>query len=162
MVEVKASILKSVLTMVSALVLFNGCSNIDWESFLAADANVADTTAPTVVSTSPADDATATVLINASISVTFSESMNVSSITTNTSDNSCSGTVQLITVASGSCVQMSGAPAASNDNKTFTITPSSNLNQTSYKLRVTTGAQDASGNALSTTYTMTDGFNAGS
>ena len=96
------------------------------------------------------------------ITVTFSESMDTSSITTNTSGTTCSGyTFQLSKCPSGvcgnafgtnGCVRMSAAPVASNDNKTFTIDPYSDLadpgDKEDFKIKVTTGAKDTSGNAL--------------
>ena len=48
-----------------------------------------DTTAPTVSSISPTDGQTG-VSISKNISVTFSEAMDTASVTTNTSDTSCS------------------------------------------------------------------------
>ena len=54
---------------------------------------------------------------------------------------------------------MSASPSISNSNKTFTVTPSSNLSYpTTYKIRVTTGVKDSSGNALSSQYETTNGF----
>ena len=98
------------------------------------------------------------------ITVTFSESMDTSSITTNTADTSCSGTFQLSKCGNGGancdnaflssnsvpCVQMSAAPVASNDNKTFTIDPNASLapEKVRHYIKVTTGAKDTSGNAL--------------
>ena len=86
--------------------------------------------------------------------------MHTSSITTNTDNTSCYGTLQVSNCtaagncnnAFSTCVQMSAAPVASNDNKTFTIDPSSVLAIVSakdkFKIKVTTGAKDTSGNAL--------------
>ena len=53
-----------------------------------------DTTAPTVSSISPTDNQSG-VSITDNISVTFSEAMDTSSVTTNTSNTSCSGSLQL-------------------------------------------------------------------
>ena len=64
-----------------------------------------DTNAPTVSSTSPTDNLSS-VSISENISVTFSESMKTTSITTNTSDTSCSGSLQLSSDSFSSCVQM--------------------------------------------------------
>ena len=48
------------------------------------------------------------------------------------------------------CVQMSSSPSVSNTNKIFTFDPSSNLSDgTVYKIRVTTGVKDGSGNNMS-------------
>ena len=54
---------------------------------------------------------------------------------------------------------MSSTPSASNTNTTFSVTPSDNLSsETSYKIRITTGVKDLTGNALGSTYTTSNGF----
>ena len=58
-----------------------------------------------------------------------------------------------------SCVQMSSSPTSSNSDKTFTVDPTSNLSySTTYKIRVTTGVKDTTGNTLSSQYETTGGF----
>jgi hypothetical protein len=129
-----------------------------------------DTTAPTVSSTSPADSDT-TVSISSSISVTFSEIMDNTSVTTNTSDTSCTGTFQVSSDNFSTCVQMSASPSLSVSNsydntsntsttiETFEITPASNLTGlTTYKLKVTSNIKDVSGNQLNSTYVSETGF----
>ena len=118
-----------------------------------------DTTAPTVSSISPDDESTA-IQITSNISVTFSEVMNSSTITTNTSNTSCSGTFQVSSDNFLSCIQMSSSPSGSNSEKTYTITPSSSLSySTNYKIKLTTSAKDLSGNQLSNPNTTSNGFN---
>ena len=117
-----------------------------------------DTTAPTVSSISPTDNQTG-VSISENISVTFSEAMDTASVTTNTSDTSCSGSFQLSSDTFSTCVQMSSSPSSSNSDKTFTVDPSSNLSYaTSYKIRVTTGVKDSAGNVLGSQYETSTGF----
>ena len=117
-----------------------------------------DTTAPTVSSISPTDGQTG-VSISENISVTFSEAMNTASVTTNTSDTSCSGSFQLSSDTFSTCVQMSSSPSSSNSDKTFTVDPSSNLSYaTSYKIRVTTGVKDIAGNVLCSQYETSTGI----
>jgi hypothetical protein len=90
------------------------------------------------------------------IVILFSEAMDNSSITVNTSDTDCSGTIQVSKedtntdfFEDGFCVQMSSSPSASNNNKTFTLDPSGRLTKgVVYKIRVTTGVKDGSGNSL--------------
>ena len=54
---------------------------------------------------------------------------------------------------------MSSSPSNSNSDKTFTVDPSDNLlYSTSYKIRVTTGVKDASGNTMSSQYETSSGF----
>ena len=117
-----------------------------------------DTTAPTVSSITPADNSSYYPTI-ATISIVFSESIDTSSVSTNTSNSTCSGTIYLSSDNFSSCVQMSSSPTASNSSKTFSLTPSSNLdNNTSYKIRITTGIKDNAGNALNSQYTSSNGF----
>ena len=105
-----------------------------------------DTTSPTVASTSPSNGTTS-VSLSSSISVIFSEPIDATSVTTNSSGTSCSGTIQLSSDSFSTCVQMSSSPSESNSYKTFSVSPSSSLSSsTTYKIRVTTGVKDFSGN----------------
>ena len=93
------------------------------------------------------------------IYVYFSEAMDTTSITTNTSGTSCSGTFQLSSDSFSNCIQMSSSPSVSNTNKIFTFDPSSNLSDgIVYKIRVTTGVKDGSGNNMSSQYETGTGF----
>ena len=84
--------------------------------------------------------------------------MDNTSVTTNTDNASCSGTLGVSSDNFSSCVQMASAPASS-DNITFTLDPSDNLTGgTTYKTRVTTGVKDAAGNAMSSQYETSSGF----
>ncbi|SVD92521.1 uncharacterized protein METZ01_LOCUS445375, partial [marine metagenome] len=100
------------------------------------------------------------------IRIQFSESMDTSSITVNTSDTNCSGTIVVSKAAdngaffaNGYCVQMSSSPSVSNNNKTFTLDPSGSLTLgVVYKIRVTTGVKDGSGNSMAADNTTQSGF----
>jgi hypothetical protein len=117
-----------------------------------------DITSTTVASTSPSNGTTS-VSLTSSISVTFSEQMDATSVTTNSSGTSCSGTIQLSSDSFSTCVQMSSSPSESNSYKTFSVSPSSSLSSsTTYKIRVTTGVKDFSGNYLSSQYETSSGF----
>ena len=117
-----------------------------------------DTTAPTVSSVYPADNQNG-VSITENISVTFSNAMNTTSVTTNMSNSICSGSFQLSYNNFSNCVQMSSSPISSNSYKTFTVDPSINLSHdTNYKIRVTTGVKDTAGNSLSSQYEISNGF----
>lgn len=97
-----------------------------------------DTTPPTVSSTIPANGAT-DVAINSPIRVTFSEVMDVATITTST----------FIVVNGGTNV--SGTVSYSGTTAIFT--PSSNLDRsTTYTIMITTGVKDLTGNAMVTSY----------
>ena len=120
---------------------------------------VIDTTAPTVTSVSTTAENQSSVAITDNISVTFSKAMDTTSVTTNTSNTSCSGTLRVSSDNFSNCVQMASSPSSSNSDKTFTLDPSDNLTGgTTYKTRVTTGVKDAAGNALSSQYETSSGF----
>ncbi|HHZ98341.1 MAG TPA: hypothetical protein EYN68_02020, partial [Candidatus Marinimicrobia bacterium] len=118
---------------------------------------VIDTTAPTVSSVSTTAVNQSSVTDN--ITVTFSEAMDTTYVTTNTDNTSCYGTLRVSSDNFSNCVQMSSAPASSNSDKTFTLDPSDNLTGgTTYLTRVTTGVKDAVGNAMSSQYDNSTGF----
>lgn len=94
----------------------------------------ADTTAPTVSSTAPAN-AAGGVAVSSNITATFSEAMDAATITTTT-----------VTVSHGST---SVAGAVSYSGNTVTFNPTGDLLAGfSYVATITTGAKDMSGNAL--------------
>src|SRR3990172_6665378 len=98
-----------------------------------------DFTAPTVISTSPVNGATG-VAIDSVITVTFSDVMDASTITTNT-----------FTLSDGSG-NISGT--GSYSGMTVTFTQSANLDfNTTYTTTVTTGVKDLNGNAMTSDYT---------
>ena len=93
------------------------------------------------------------------IYIHFSEAMDNSSITAITSGSTCSGTVQLSRDGFSNCLPMSSSPAVSNNNKIFTFDPSSDLaGGYTYKIRVTTGVKDGSGNTMSSQEETDIGF----
>jgi len=121
-------------------------------------------TEPTVSSVSTTADNQNSVSITDNITVTFSEAMDTTYVTTNTSDTYCSGTIRVSSssdnFSTGNCVKMSSSsPASSNSNKTFTLDPYDNLTLlTTYLTRVTTGVKDTAGNAMSSQYETSSGF----
>jgi alpha-tubulin suppressor-like RCC1 family protein len=119
---------------------------------------VVDTTAPTVSRTSPTDNQSSVSVIE-NISVIFSESMDNTSVTTNTSNTTCSGySFQVSSDNFSSCVQMGSSPTVSNSNRTFTVAPSLKMfYSATYKIRVTDNASDSAGNNIDN-HTQTDGF----
>jgi hypothetical protein len=117
-----------------------------------------DTTPPQVSSTSPSNAASGVVKLP-QITVTFDEPMTPSTLTTTISGAACSGSLQVSKDDFLSCVTMNAAPAASNANQTFTVTPAAALESTgTYKIRVTVDAKDAAGNPLAAAYTSAAGF----
>ena len=120
-------------------------------------------TEPTVSSVSTTADNQSLVSITDNITVTFSEAMDTTYVTTNTSDTYCSGTIRVSSASNnfstGSCVKMSSSPASSNSNKTFTLDPYDNLTRIrTYLTRVTTGIKDTAGNAMGSQYETSSGF----
>jgi Protein of unknown function (DUF3607). len=80
---------------------------------------VIDTTAPTVTSVSTTAENQSSVAITDNISVTFSKAMDTTSVTTNTSNTSCSGTLRVSSDNFSNCVQMASSPSSSNSDKTL-------------------------------------------
>jgi len=150
------------LTIIPLFLLLNNCGSRseygeanDYEK-LGAEL-IPESTPPEILSVSPTDNSTFNSPAT-TISVTFSETISTSSITTNTNDTTCSGSFQLSSDNFSTCIQMSAAPTSSDNDSTFTATPAANLSGgTTHKLRITTSAQDNSSNSLASTYT-TNGF----
>ena len=110
----------------------------------------ADTISPTITELSPADNST-DIVVSTTIAATFNEKISTGTVTTNTSDTTCSGSFQLSSDNFSSCIKMSAAPSVSNDDKTFTLTPADNLStRTTYNIKLTTSVKDANGVALET------------
>ncbi len=108
---------------------------------------VTDTTAPTLASSVPADNATG-IAVNANVTLTFSETMTGVSVTT---DTTCTGSVQLSKDNFTTCV--AGA-LSSSDNITYEFNPSADLDaSTTYKVKILADAKDAAGNAMAETTT---------
>jgi hypothetical protein len=121
-----------------------------------------DITPPTVSTIYPADNASEVPVFD-NVSITFSESIETSSVTTNTSDTSCSGSIMVSSDNFSSCVKMSSSPVVSNSNKTFTSSTSDNFSySTTYKMRVSTGVKDTSENSMANTYETSSGFHSDS
>ncbi len=101
-----------------------------------------DTTAPTVLSTDPADSVLG-VPLNKAVSVTFSEPMNLTTL---------NGSTVMLTSAGGVGV----TAALSVVGNVAILQPASFLaSSTVYTVTVTTGAKDLSGNALASNYSWT-------
>jgi methionine-rich copper-binding protein CopC len=104
---------------------------------------IADTTAPTILSTSPVNGTT--VPAPATITVTFSEDMD------NTTINGTTFTVKKTSDSS----PVAGVVSYNTSTKTAIFTPSSALAAgTGYTVTVTTGAKDLAGNGLTGNFTF--------
>ena len=149
------------LVLVTLLLLLSSCSERseygEADDYEKLGAVYTDTTAPTISSLSPTDNSTYNSPAT-TVSATFSKKMATGSVTTNTSDTTCSGSFQLSSDNFTTCSKMSETPSASDNATTFTATPTDNLSGgTTFKLRITTSAKDTYSNSLASTYT-TDGF----
>lgn len=103
--------------------------------------STADTTAPTILFTSPANSATG-VELNKSINATFSEAMNPSTISTTN-----------FSVTGPGATSISGTVSYNAVSNIGTFDPMTNLTaNTTYTARITTGVQDLAGNPLASVY----------
>ena len=114
----------------------DSATNTTAEANYATDSFTVDTAAPSVTSTSPEADATG-VAVSTAVSVTFSEAMKASTITT--------GSFTLDGV--------SGSVSYDSGTYTATFTPSANLAEsTTYTATLSTAITDAAGNPLASAY----------
>jgi len=118
-------------------------------------------TIPGVAGITPGD-AAASVTVPTDITVTFDSPMNNATLTAQTTAGPCSGSLQVSTDDFATCLGLQ-TPLLSQNGSGHTIatlTPAPALSYgTTYKLRVTSGAQNPLGNSC-TTYTMSTGFTA--
>lgn len=144
------------LVLVTFVLLLSSCSErseygekSDFEKLGAACIpSSGEVTPPSVSSVSPTDNSTYTSPAT-TVAVTFSENMETGSVTTNTNDTTCSGSFQLSSDNFTTCIKMSAAPVASNNDTIFTITPASSLSAaTTFKVKITTSVSDISCNNL--------------
>jgi len=153
------------LLVLVTLVLLLSCSErseygekSDYEKLGAACITTEDVTAPTVSSESPTDNSTYNSPAT-TVAVTFSEKMATGSVTTNTSDTTCSGSFQLSSDNFTTCIKMSAAPVASDNDTIFTITPASSLSgATTFKVKITTSVTDIPCNTLGSDNSSIVGF----
>jgi len=134
---------------------FYSCADSDKESLVG---DFESNSAPTIMDTVPGDGMT-NIPRNTGLSVTFSEQMNSATITTNESDTSCSGTLQLSADGFTTCIQMQMQPTTDVAGERYTVTPQSDLDYSkSYIFKITTGAFNLKGDSLASDYTAPVGF----
>jgi len=94
------------------------------------------------------------------IQVIFNKAVDLSSFTTNTADNTCSGTIMVSDVNFSTCIKMSSAPFIDNNNQTTVgLKPAANLvSGTTYKIRVLSSVKRSDGVELGSNWTSTNGF----
>ncbi len=116
-----------------------------------------DARAPTVDGTTPMDLQSG-VWPGSVVQITFSEPMDVATVTTNVMNTNCSGSLQLSTDDFATCVPMEGAPFSSDDTA-FSISPVGLLDShTTYAIRVQPTVTDAAGNPMSAAFETATGF----
>ena len=113
-----------------------------------------DTTAPKVMSTSPANTTTP-IATTANVTATFSEAMDAST-TDGDASTITATTFKLVKLnADGTTTGVTAAVSYAAATKKATLNPSSNLiSGRTYKATVTTGAKDLAGNALDQNSTL--------
>ena len=131
-----------------------GTTSAKWSVDNVTSNYVIDTGAAAVSSFSPANNVCIPITDN--ITVTFNFPMDTTFITADHSTG-CGASIQVSSDNFNplSCVEMHwpGDPVASDNNTTFTLDPVNNLAyNTTYKIKVTTGAKSALGNNLSHQY----------
>ncbi|RHX85754.1 Ig-like domain-containing protein [Leptospira stimsonii] len=86
---------------------------------------------------------------NTSISVTFTEAMDASSLNVNSSNTTCSGSIQISNNNFINCIRLAQQPLFFNQMRSFSIKPALPLvNFNEYQIKITAGAKDVSGNSL--------------
>lgn len=112
---------------------------------------------PALSQTTPLHNAV-NIPINSKLTVVFSKVININSVTTNTADTNCSGSVSLSSDNFVTCVRMNSAPTSPSgtNNNAFRLDPAVNLaTSTQYRIRVSDSITDESGNSLSSNVTTT-------
>jgi len=113
--------------------------------------------APSVQSTAPGDLQSG-VAADTEISITFSEPMDPATLTANTVDDACSGSVQVSADGFATCVPMAAEPDTADD-QTFVLLPAAPLaSSTTYQVRVLATATDARGTPMAADFTTGTGF----
>ncbi|MDH5721487.1 MAG: Ig-like domain-containing protein [Spirochaetia bacterium] len=112
-----------------------------------------DTTAPEVEEIHPPSGISGLPL-NTLIIVTFGEPINANSVTVNTTDTQCTGSIQISAKTDdfSQCVTLAAQPVTV-DNVVFTIQLKNLLAaSTNYKIKITTGITDIAGNPIAANY----------
>ena len=111
-----------------------------------------------VQATNPADGATEVDPNATTVTITFNNNLAGGTLSVNGGGTACTGSVQISTASSNfsSCRSLTGITV---NNNVVTITAASAWNGgTTYKIRVTTAAQDIYGQSLASQYTSSTGF----
>jgi Big-like domain-containing protein len=124
-----------------------GCSNVLWTAL--------HDEYPEVTIIDPADGVV-DIALNSIISITFSKKMNSPSVSAQSADGVCSGSIQISLDDFVTCL---GGDINSSLNPIFTFTLLSNMRSCyNYKIRVLNSVKDSSGNEMAATYIQGTGF----
>lgn len=99
------------------------------------------------------------VLEDTKISVLFSEPIDSETLSVNTLDDSCSGTIQLSRDDFKTCVKMKAKIESSDGNKGFSVQPLANLAyEAEYKFKLTSEVRDQNGQSYGKDWVINSGF----
>ena len=151
------SLTNYIVIIISSLILVS-CSKDDTKSTGSTETCSSEIITPSVTSVMP-NDGVNNVSLDTNISITFSIKMDDRFVKASTIGTWCTSSVQVSSDNFSSCVKMSSDPTT-DDNKTFSFTPSSNLdNGSNYKIKVTTAAVEyCNWTPLSSEYITPSGF----
>lgn len=120
--------------------------------------STSDSIAPTVAEIDPADSSV-NVNENSEISVQFSEPMLLETLTINTADSRCTGSIQVSSDNFITCVEMATTPIPSVGKRKVTVRPSVPLLYGNpYKVKVLSTVKDSHGNSMASDFTQSTGF----
>ncbi|MCC6996804.1 MAG: lamin tail domain-containing protein [Deltaproteobacteria bacterium] len=132
-------------------------------AWTSTDLTVSGCPATAVVATIPAD-ATTAVSVDGTIGVQFNVPMDPATLTAQTTEGACTGSVQVSTDNFVTCISMAtAAPTLASNNSIATFTPSPHLSYGStYKVRVLgTASAPGAGRTLGADFTSANGFSTG-
>ena len=113
-------------------------------------------TSPGVSNLYPGDGLT-NIKVNESLLVVFDKAMDSSSLTMQSTAGSCGDTIQLSGDDFVTC--LAGTVVGAGDNQTFGISATNRMMEnTTYKLKITTGAKSSDGGSLAADWTHSTGF----
>lgn len=122
-----------------------------------SSSGVVDDDAPSVQSTMPADLESG-VAPDATLTIEFDEVMDPATVTADTMDGPCMGSVQVSVDDFATCIAMAGAPTSADDTS-FELAPADLLPSTAtVRVRVLDTVTDAAGNAMEAEFTTPMGF----
>jgi hypothetical protein len=118
---------------------------------------VIDGIIPIITGFSPSDNSSF-LKENTNFNVNYSENILTSTLTTNTANTSCTGSVQLSSDNYSSCIRMNSL-SFNNDNNSLTIDPYDNLSVDAvYKIKLKSSITDLAGNNLSSDNISDQGY----